>query len=53
MVLLSATNIFSLLIGIYLGDAIIDAALFMNQELTVKLVFFMPFIYFSNYGQGY
>jgi len=38
MVLLSATNIFSLLIGIYLGDAIIDAALFMNQELTVKIV---------------
>lgn len=38
MVLLTTANIFSLLIGIYFGDAIIDAALFANQELTVKIV---------------
>ncbi len=38
MVLLTTTNFFSLLIGIYLGDAIIDVMLFANQELTVKIV---------------
>lgn len=38
MVLLTTYNIFSLLIGIYLGDALIDAALFANQEVTVRLV---------------
>ncbi len=38
MVLLTAINIFSLLVGIYFGDALIDAALFANQEVTVKVV---------------
>lgn len=38
MVLLTTVNIFSLLVGIYFGDALIDAALFANQELTVKIV---------------
>lgn len=38
MVLLTTGNIFSLLIGIYFGDAVIDAGLFANQELTVKIV---------------
>lgn len=38
MVLLTPLNVFSLLIGIYFGDAIIDIGLFSNQKLTVKIV---------------
>lgn len=38
MVLLTATNVFSLLLGIYFGDAIIDIALFAKPEWTVAVV---------------
>ncbi len=38
MTLLTPFNIFSLLVGIYFGDAIIDIALFWNRDSTVKIV---------------
>ena len=38
MSLLNAFNVFSILIGIYLADCIIDIALFANRELTIKIV---------------
>lgn len=38
MVLLNPVNAFSLLVGIYFGDAIIDIALFFDPEITVKIV---------------
>ena len=38
MVLMAPINIFSLLLGIYFGDAIIDIALFSNPKITVRIV---------------
>lgn len=38
MVLLSPINIFSILLGIYFADAVIDIALFYNHKWTVKAV---------------
>ena len=38
MVLMSISNVFSLLIGIYLADAVIDIFLFTNRKLTTKFV---------------
>ncbi len=38
MVLLAPINVFSLLVGIYFGDAIIDMALFYDPRLTIKIV---------------
>ena len=61
MALMNPINVFSLLIGIYFADAIIDILLFCNRNLTIKIVknkwiiyigtiFFIVLAFISFYG---